>query len=163
MYVVRLFSPNYDKGRKKFKVQRLLLFSFFGLPSRLDKPEEVKKKRAWNGMEATPFVRSSPSPSPLTTCAWPEQEQNRRRTEWTNATASVGDFGRRIGEQRAAMNSNRAEGSVRPPPRFGFHLFVLTQSFDDDDGSKNQIETTSARLHFQMKLDVPASDRSWGT
>ena len=62
MYVVRLFSPNYDKGRKKFKVQRLLLFSFFGLPSRLDKPEEVKKKRAWNGMEATPFVLSS-SPS----------------------------------------------------------------------------------------------------
>ena len=35
-------------------------------PSRLDKPEQVKKKRAWNGMEATPFVPSfflPPSPS----------------------------------------------------------------------------------------------------
>ena len=133
----RIFSPITPRGGRNLEFSDSY-FPFFGLlllPSRLDKPEQVKKRRAWNGMEATPFVlsfvRRRPRSLPHSQRVH-GQNKNRRRTnadgmdERTNATA-IGW----IGERRAERGGNEQQRD-----QWGFHLFVLNQSFGDD-GSKH--------------------------
>ena len=97
----------------EFSDSRFPFWSSFFFPSRLDKPEQVKKKRAWNGMEATPFVPSfflPPSPSlPRSQRSVCVHGQNRK----SSATAAAA-IGSGSGEQGTGLEGlARPSGSLR--------------------------------------------------
>ena len=112
----RIFSPITPRGGRNLEF-RDSYFPFFGLlllPSRLDKPEQVKKRRAWNGMEATPFVlsfvRRRPRSLPHSQRVH-GQNKNRRRTDGMDERTQRPSDGSGSGEQReAAMNSRGISG-----------------------------------------------------
>ena len=126
-----------------FRVQRLpFYFLVFFLPSRMDKPEQVKKKRAWNGMEATPFVPPfflPPSPSlarsQRSVCMARTERAVDERTQRRPSAIGSGS-----GERHRIRG---ARSSVRLAPVFS-SLFRLNLS-----NTMDLIIELSARPHFR--------------
>ena len=131
----------------EFSDSRFPFWSSFFSPSRLDKPEQVKKKRAWNGMEATPLVPPfflPPSPSlPRSQRSVCVHGQNRKSSRRTDATAAAA-IGSGSGEQGSERHRIRgARSSVRLATVF-ISLFRLNLS-----NTMDLIIELSARPHFR--------------
>ena len=119
----------------EFSDSRFPFWSSFFSPSRLDKPEQVKKKRAWNGMEATPLVPpfflppshslSSLPRSQRSVCVHGQNRKSSRRTDEATAAAAIGSGSGEQGSERHRIRGARS--SVRIATVF-ISLFRLNLS-----------------------------------